>query len=281
MQEYFLIDEDFNKIIKHTLTTKTNAKQIIKLSPISTGWTNIVYKVETEIGNYFFRFPRDVFWEKTIVKDYQFAQFIKGKTSFTTVDLQLDYDNSRPFSFHKEILGTPLAEKMDTLSEKEVEKISNQIAKFMYELHNISYDNDSIFTIDNIGLNLNDFITELLDVHVSSQDKVFWQTNNFKMPASNYCLVHGDLNSSNILLDENNDIAAIIDFGFGGYGNKYFDISRIIGRCPHNFKSKIIESYEQLEKSAIDIDKLNNNINIWSNIDQSYINYMRTIGIYE
>lgn len=281
MQEYFLIDEDFNKIIKHTLTTKTNAKQIIKLSPISTGWTNIVYKVETEIGNYFFRFPRDVFWEKTIVKDYQFAQFIKGKTSFTTVDLQLDYDNSRPFSFHKEILGTPLAEKMDTLSEKEVEKISNQIAKFMYELHNISYDNDSIFTIDNIGLNLNDFITELLDVHVSSQDKVFWQTNNFKMPASNYCLVHGDLNSSNILLDDDNNISAIIDFGFGGYGNKYFDISRIIGRCPNNFKSKIIDAYEELEKSPINMDKLNNNINIWNNIDQSYINYMRTIGIYK
>lgn len=281
MQEYFLIDEDFNKIIKHTLTTKTNAKQIIKLSPISTGWTNIVYKVETEDGNYFFRFPRDVFWEKTIVKDYQFAQFIKGKTSFTTVDLQLDYDNSRPFSFHKEIIGTPLAEKMDNLSEKEVEKISNQIALFMFELHNINYNNDSIFTIDNIGLNLNDFITELLDVHVSSHDKVFWQTNNFKMPASNYCLVHGDLNSSNILLDDNNNISAIIDFGFGGYGNKYFDISRIIGRCPANFKSKIIESYEKLENSKIDINKLNNNIDIWNNIDQSYINYMRTIGIYK
>ncbi|MBR3324486.1 MAG: aminoglycoside phosphotransferase family protein [Clostridia bacterium] len=281
MQNYFLINEDFNKIIKSTLRTKTSSNVINKLSPISTGWTNIVYKVETDNGNYYFRFPRDIFWEKTIVKDFQFAQYIKGKTSFTTVDLQLDYDNNRPFSFHKEIPGTPLAEKMNNLTTTEILKISKQIAQFMFELHNINFENDNIFTIDNIGLNLNDFITELLDEHVSNVDKVFWKSNNFTMSPNDYCLVHGDLNSSNIILDDNNNISAIIDFGFGGYGNKYFDISRIIGRCPDSFKNNIVKSYEDLQNSKININKLDKNINIWSNIDQSYINYMRTIGIYE
>lgn len=281
MKDYFLLNEDFNKIINTTLNNRTQAKEIKKLSPISTGWTNIVYKVETDDGNYYFRFPRDIFWEKTIVKDYQFAQYIKGKTSFTTVDLQLDYDNSRPFSFHKEIDGVPLAEKMDSLSPEEITKVSKQIAQFMHELHSLSFDDKEIFTIDNIGLNLNDFITELLDVHVSPTDKVFWSTNNFEMPKDNYCLVHGDLNSSNILLDDDNNISAIIDFGFGGYGNKYFDISRIIGRCPESFKDSIVKEYETLEKSNLDIPRLNQNIETWANIDQSYINYMRRIGIYK
>ena len=281
MQEYFLIDEDFNKIINSTLRNNTNAKEIKKLSPISTGWTNIVYKVYTDEGNYYFRFPRDIFWEKTIVKDYQFARFIKGKTSFTTVDLQLAYDNSRPFSFHKEIPGVPLAERMNNLSESEILKVSSQIAQFMYELHNVNFKDNSIFSINNIGLNLNDFITELLDVHVSSQDKVFWNTNNFDMQPKNYCLIHGDLNSSNILLDDDNNISAIIDFGFAGYGSKYFDISRIIGRCPESFKNAIINFYEKLQNSNINLDKLNTDITTWSNIDQGYINYMRTIGIYK
>lgn len=281
MKDYFLINEDFSKIIRNTLQKRTSAKEINRLSPISTGWTNIVYRVETDDGNYYFRFPRDTFWERTIVKDHQFAQFVKGKTSFNTVDLQLDYDNSRPFSFHKEIPGTPLADKMNNLSPDDVEKVSRQIAQFMYELHNIDYKGSDIFSINNIGLNLNDFITELLDLHVSKQDKVFWNTNNFRLSNENYCLVHGDLNSSNVLLDESNNISAIIDFGFGGYGSKYFDISRIIGRCPESFKQAIINSYENIEQSKIDIKQLNNDINTWNNIDQGYINYMRTIGIYE
>ena len=281
MQNYFLINEDYNNIINNTLNKHTNSKIIKKLSPISTGWTNIVYKVETENGNYYFRFPRDIFWEKTIVKDYQFAQYIKGKTSFTTVDLQLDYNNNRPFSYHKEIPGTPLAEKMNSLNTQDISKISLQISQFMFELHNINFKNDNIFTINNIGLNLNDFITELLDEHVDNNDKIFWKSNNFNIPNESYCLVHGDLNSSNILLDEDNNISAIIDFGFGGYGNKYFDISRIIGRCPATFKESIIHSYEKLQNSRINIDKLENNINIWNNIDQGYINYMKTIGIYK
>ena len=281
MQNYFLINEDFNFIINQTLKEHTEVKQIKMLTPISTGWTNIVFKVSTDLGNYFFRFPRDVFWEKTIVKDYQFAKFIKGKTSFNTVDLSLGYDNNRPFSFHKEIPGIPLAEKMDKLELSEISRISFQISKFMYELHNIDFSNEAIFSINNIGLNLNDFITELLDVHVSKEDKVFWKSNNFEMSPDHYCLVHGDLNSSNILLDDDNNVTAIIDFGFGGFGNKYFDISRIIGRCPESFKNEIIQSYESMEKSKINIKKLNNNISIWNNIDNSYINYMKTIGIYK
>ena len=66
-------------------------------------------------GNYFFRFPRDNFWIRTIVKDYEFAKFISGKTDFNTVKLELLYDNGRPYSMHKKIEGTPLAEKMNEL----------------------------------------------------------------------------------------------------------------------------------------------------------------------
>ena len=94
------------------------------------------------------------------------------------------------------------------------------------------------------------------------------------------CLVHGDLNSSNILLDENNHIAAIIDFGFAGYGNKYDDIARIIGRCPDTFRDKIVNSYEECSNINLSEQILNQNIETWNNIDNAYIDYMKTIGIY-
>lgn len=67
---YFKIDENFEPIIKKALT----GEEVKAMNLITTGWTNIVYEVETNEGNYFFRFPRDEFWSRTIVKDSEFAR---------------------------------------------------------------------------------------------------------------------------------------------------------------------------------------------------------------
>lgn len=272
---YFELTDNFENIIKNTL----NNKQIIDFNQISTGWTNIVYEVETTDGNFFFRFPRDEFWSRTIVKDYEFAKYVYGKTDFNTVQLELFYDNGRPFSVHKKIQGIPLANVMNNLTNEQIKNISDEIAKFMYQLHNINYENSKIFTVDNIGLNLTDFLDELLNAHIDKNDMIFW--NPTTIISNDNCLVHGDLNSSNILLDQNFHVSAIIDFGFSGFGNAYNDIGRIIGRCPDSFKNDIIKSYEEYSNSKLDNNILTTNITTWTNIDNSYINYMRTIGIYE
>lgn len=277
-KDFFTLDDNFNEIIKNALSEDYKDIDVQSVKLIPTGWTNIVYEVSTNKGNFFFRFPRDQFWERTIVKDYQFAKYIDGKTNFKTVELVLKEDKGRPFSIHKKIEGTPLAEKMNNLSPDEVKKVCKQISQFMYEMHNLEFDAKEIFSIDNIGLNLQDFITELLSLHVSDEDIKFWSKENFKITSGDYCLVHGDLNSSNVLLDENNNISAVIDFGFGGLGNKYFDISRIIGRCPENYKKEIVNSYEELEKFDLSKEQVDKNIRIWSNIDNGYINYMNTVS---
>lgn len=273
---YFELEDDFKTIISKALQDK----KINKIELIPTGWTNIVYEVKTDEGEYFFRFPRDEFWSRTIVKDCEFAKYIQDKTDFNTVQLELFYDNGRPFSMHKKIAGTPLAEKMNEMNSEEIKKVSKDIAKFMYQMHNVEYLEDEIFDkANNIGLNLNEFLDELLNAHVSDEDIKFW--NKDQNADEKSCLVHGDLNSSNVLLDDNNHVAAIIDFGFGGFGNKYDDVARIIGRCPENFKKDIVESYEEYSNSKLDSKVLNDNIETWSNIDNAYINYMETIGIYE
>lgn len=272
---YFRLSDNFREIISKVIADK----KIDTMTLIPTGWTNIVYEVKTDNGSYFFRFPRDEFWSRTIVKDYEFTQYIYGKTNFNTIKLELFYDNERPFSMHKKIEGTPLAEKMNELNEEQITCISNEIAQFMNEIHNLDYSKSKIFKTNNIGLKLKDFLDELLSFHITEENRQFWKmVPNVKEETN--CLVHGDLNSSNILLDENNHIAAIIDFGFAGYGNKYDDIARIIGRCPDTFRDKIVNSYEECSNINLSEQILNQNIETWNNIDNAYIDYMKTIGIY-
>ena len=148
-------------------------------------------------------------------------------------------------------------------------------------LHSITFDENQIFKTNNIGLNLVDFLDELLNVHVDAKDKVFWNYE-YKAKKKKNCLVHGDLNLSNIILDENNCISAIIDFGFAGFGNKYDDIARVMSRqCPENFKKEIISNYEMFSNDSLDYIELDSEITNWSKIDSAYINYMKGIGIYE
>ncbi len=276
IKKFFSLDENFDRIIRESLPNS----EVKGLNFISTGWTNIVYEVETNSGNYFFRFPRDDFWIRTIEKDCQFADYIKGKTSFNTADLKLYKNQGRGYSVHKKVEGEPLTNRMNDMSTQEIEKVSKQIAEFMYQLHTIPYKKDEIFSIDNIGVKLVDFLDELIELHLDDEAKKFWKYKEFSQKENN-CLVHGDLNPGNIIIDDNNNIASVIDFGFGGFGNKYFDIARIIGRLPDSFKNYIIRNYEELSGEKLDKVVLENEINIWNDIDNGYIKYMRGIGIYK
>lgn len=49
-KDYFSLDEDFESIIKNALSNH----EIINLTNISTGWTNIVYEVNTNLRELFF-----------------------------------------------------------------------------------------------------------------------------------------------------------------------------------------------------------------------------------
>jgi aminoglycoside phosphotransferase (APT) family kinase protein len=277
--KFFSVKEDYPSIIYNALSTDYPDVEIKNIELNKTGWTNIVYEVSTNHGDFYFRFPRDQFWERTIVKDYEFARYIKGKTEFETVNLKLKEDDGRHFSVHKKIEGKPLAIKIKDMSQADKEKVAKQIAKFMYEMHSLKYNPNGIFSVNNIGLKLQDFITELLSLHVADSDKKFWETQNFKIKDEDeVCLVHGDFNSSNILIDDDNNLQAVIDFGFAGFGNKYNDISRVIHRCPE-LKNEILANYEAFQNREISKDAVEKDIDTWDKIDTGYINYMKSVGI--
>ena len=94
MADFFTTSDPLDEIIAKALPEK----KIEKTEHILTGWTNIVIEVVTNDGAYFFRFPRNPFWSKMIVKDAAVCNFVDGKTSYYTPQMKLCYDDKkRPF----------------------------------------------------------------------------------------------------------------------------------------------------------------------------------------
>lgn len=272
---YFTDQDDFPAFIRSALgQTPTST------TPISTGWTNFVFRVETPDGQFFFRFPRDDFWARTIVKDCAFASFIRGQTTFATPESTLHRDPAgRPFSVHRSIPGQPLADLITTLTPAELTTIGHDIADFLHQLHHISFPPDFLSEFDNIGTSYVDFLDELLRLHADPADYEFWHYEELiRRPTP--CLVHGDFNLSNILTTPDRHVAAVIDFGFGSFGDKHFDLGRTFSReCPTPFRAAVLARYRELDPS-IDDQLITDYTAILHGIDLAYINYMTKIGLY-
>lgn len=264
-ETFFKPDENFSEIIRKTL----HPMKVKSVKQVITGWTNIVFEATTNETTYFFRFPRDDFWSRMMIKDCSFCNFIDGKTSFITPKVKLLFDKERPFSIHEKIRGTVLTEKLKDLSEKDMKIIADDVSKFICELKDI----DQSSLPDECKVTLLDFLDELANIHFT--DLTLWQYDYFKSKHTTQYLVHGDLNPGNMIVDENNNLIAVIDFCFAGLGNPYADISRVIGRSPLDFKDIMIASYESHSKTKLDINILEQFVKVWTDIEIGYIDYIR------
>ena len=90
MDSFFTTKDPLDEIIAETM----DDKKVVETKHILTGWTNIVIEVTTDKGSYFFRFPRNPFWSRMIVKDATVCNFVDGKTSYYTPQMKLYYDKN-------------------------------------------------------------------------------------------------------------------------------------------------------------------------------------------
>lgn len=260
MENFFTTKDPLEQIIADTFPDK----KIQKLEHILTGWTNIVIEVTTNEGNYFFRFPRNPFWSKMIVKDAAVCNFVEGKTSFYTPGMQLHYDQkNRPFSVHKKIEGYTLGDRIYHLSHTALTGAAYDIAKFIKELSSIDLKNAP----EIVKYPLSDFLKQLdydhYDTHIDKDHAYIKKTDGKK-------LVHGDFNLGNILLNDDDKVIGVIDFCFAGTGNPNMDVARILSRpVPAEFEQAFLKEFTNLPE----IRRMKT---AWQNIDNGYANHIRT-----
>ena len=260
MSNFFTPSDPLDQIITETFPDK----QILNTKHILTGWTNIVIEVKTNDGSYFFRFPRNPFWSKMIIKDAAVCNFVDGKTSFYTPQMKLYYDsNNRPFSVHEKIEGYTLGDRIYHLSHTALTGAAYDVAKFIKELSGIDLRNAP----DKVKYPLSDFLHELdyehYDHHIDTDHAYIKKTEQQK-------LVHGDLNLGNVLLDSNDKVVGIIDFCFAGTGNPQMDAARMLSRpVPADFESTFLAEFA-------DTSEVPRMRTAWQHIDAGYANHIRT-----
>ena len=260
MATFFTTDDPLDHIIAETFPEK----QILDTKHILTGWTNIVIEVRTNTGSYFFRFPRNPFWSKMIVKDAAVCNFVDGKTSFYTPQMQLHYDSkNRPFSVHEKIEGYTLGDRIYHLSHTALTSAAYDVAKFIKELSGI----DLRGAPSKVKYPLSDFLHELdyehYDHHIDTDHAYIKRTEQQK-------LVHGDLNLGNVLLDSNDKVIGIIDFCFAGTGNPQMDTARMLSRpVPTEFENAFLAEFA-------DTSEVPRMRTAWQHIDAGYANHIRT-----
>ena len=261
--KYFTVNDDFKSIIEKEVG-KTN-----NISQISTGWTNFVFEVDGESGEYIFRFPRNDFFSDVLEKEVSFSKFIKGKIKTPTSNIRMGFDKGRPFTCHSKIKGKSLTSAYSTLSIDDKKRIADQVSEFIYELQQIP--------IENIPLNLpttSEFLENLS--HVDNEYYDFSKHDNLiKLEQGDLVLNHADLNPGNILIDENKNVCAIIDFAFVSKSSDLNDVSRLIGRLPEDFHEIMLNSYNSRFNKNILMDKIYSLISVWNYVEEHYINYMR------
>jgi len=261
MRKYFKVDDNLDGIIDEAV----GQERVLGSRHIITGWTNIVIEVETDQGEYFFRFPRNDFWAKMIVKDQKFCKFIEGKTSFYTPSMKLLYDRKRPFSVHRKIQGYSLTDRIYNLSHTAVAGVAYDVAKFIKELSAI----DTKSAPEEVKMPLSEFLEELSLKHY--EDHIVEDHRYIREKEAKPCFVHGDLNLGNILVDDKGKMVAVIDFCFAGVGHTGMDVARMMSRpTPEPFEKVLLESLESVDRKEIEEMQ-----GIWKRIDAGYVGHMK------
>lgn len=266
-QTFFTEKEDLKAIIEEALKSKTSG-----IKKISTGWTNIVFDATSNGKNYIIRFPRNDFFSQQIEKDVEISNFIAKNLCIKTSDMAIHYHNGRPFSIHKKIDGKSLTERIAELNEEKKSNIAKEIANVFYKFHSFDINN----LPNTFQIRFYNFLSDLPKLNEDKYDFSIFDGMLEDEDKEKKIFAYGDLNIGNIILDEDDNVEAFIDFSFCGISDIYTDLSRTSCRMDDNFFQKILHEYEKLASINLNLNKIEDRKKMWQYIEKEYMAYMKS-----
>ncbi|MBO5349310.1 MAG: phosphotransferase [Clostridia bacterium] len=153
-------------------------------------------------------------------------------------------------------------EVYNQMTRTEKFNLKNDIAKFLKQMHSLNYTEIKNYTIDNKQncLEEYDILKNNIYDQLSEAEKNYIENFYIKLSQTTVfddkkCLCHNDFSCNHLLLDDNNKLTAIIDFGDAGIIDEYCDFLYLLEDSEEeigkDFGEDILSIY-----GNIDIDKV-------------------------
>ena len=163
---------------------------------------------------------------------------------------------------YKQIKGKFLTPEIySTMSTEEQELLKKDIAYFLRQMHDLDYTDINSYTIDNKQNVLEEYqllkttiYNSLTDIEKQYIENFMQRLNSTTIFDGKKCLCHNDFSSNHLLLDENNRLCGIIDFGDSGIIDEYCDFIYLLEDSEEEIGSNFGEDILRLYGN-IDIEK--------------------------
>ena len=152
------------------------------------------------------------------------ADLLNGK--ITCVDyphnmILIEKSKEYPFGalVYPMVKGNPL--NLDNVTEKQLENIAKKLVTFNEQMHNanIHWTREKSITheLEKIKRNIDILSNYLTPQEISALHQYHNEFSEYLNSKQNFCITHGDLWAENLIVDENNNLSGIIDFGNMSY----------------------------------------------------------------
>jgi len=153
------------------------------------------------------------------------------------------------------VKGKPL--NVNNISKEQLDIIAVDLVKFNKQMHNSNIHWDREKSINHELEKVNNNI-ELLKKYLNKQEikklKEYEKQFSFYLHSKqNFCITHGDLWADNLIVDENNKLSGVIDFGNMAYFLPEVDYASLWDMTDDFLKKMIEVSNEDVTKESINL----------------------------
>lgn len=146
---------------------------------------------------------------------------------------------------------------VDTLTADNIEKLAKKLIEFNIEMHNANIDWGRQWAINHETEKVNRNIEILKDYLTGQEISILkdysTRFSNYLNSKNKFCITHGDLWADNLIVNENNELSGIIDFGNMSYFLPEVDYASLWNMCD-GLLDKLIElTSEDVTRESVNL----------------------------
>jgi len=188
------------------------------------------------------------------------ADLLDGK--ITCVDYPhnmtlIEPNNEYPFGslIYPLVKGNAL--KVDNLTNMQLENIAKKIIEFNKEMHsaNINWGREWAINheIEKVNRNIEILKSYLTSDEISTLKDYSICFSNYLNSKKDFCITHGDLWADNLIVNDNNELTGIIDFGNMAYFLPEVDYASLWDICDGFLDKMIYYSNEDITRESVNL----------------------------